>query len=75
MGTGASSGFMTQTANGTYSAPTASATGSGRAGGSGGSAATPTESGIASSTGAASRLGMDVMGLAAVGVFGAMMAL
>ncbi|CAK3865903.1 Hypothetical predicted protein [Lecanosticta acicola] len=72
IGTGASSGFMSQTANGTYSAPTASATGTSRYGSS---AATPTESGISTSTGAASRLGMDLLGLTAVGVFGAMLAL
>lgn len=62
----ASSGFHTATTNGTWSAPT----------GTGGSSASQTTgAGVAESTGAASRLGMDVVGLAAVGVFGAMLAL
>ena len=64
----ASSGFHTATTNGTWSAPTASSTG-------GSSASQTTGAGGAQSTGAASRLGMDVVGLAAVGVFGAMLAL
>ncbi|KAK4496121.1 hypothetical protein PRZ48_012100 [Zasmidium cellare] len=70
IGTGASSGFSTAT-NGTgYAAPTGSG-----ASGSGSVPPSPTESGITSSTGGASRLGMDVVGLAAVGIFGAMLAL
>ncbi|KAF7186680.1 hypothetical protein HII31_11912 [Pseudocercospora fuligena] len=64
VGTGAS-GFTTSAiANGSYTAGTAT-----------GTVPSQTESGIASSTGGAARLGMDLVGMVALGVFGAMLAL
>ncbi|KAK3670475.1 hypothetical protein LTR78_009579 [Recurvomyces mirabilis] len=88
---GASSGFATATANGTvssaHSAPTATQSSSGGSGsgtsgsGSGSNGASGTSSGSSASasakpyTGAAARLGMDLVGLAALGAFGAMLAL
>ncbi|KXT17039.1 hypothetical protein AC579_4350 [Pseudocercospora musae] len=64
VGTGAS-GFTTSAiANGSYTAGTAT-----------GTVPSQTESGLASSTGGAARLGMDLVGMAALGVFGAMLAL
>ncbi|EME44529.1 hypothetical protein DOTSEDRAFT_72108 [Dothistroma septosporum NZE10] len=63
--------FPTETLSGgnaVGTAPTASGT-------SGSSASQTTGAGGAQSTGAASRLGMDLVGLAALGVFGAMLAL
>ncbi|KAK4551943.1 hypothetical protein LTR86_010735 [Recurvomyces mirabilis] len=85
---GASSGFATATANGTvssaHSAPTATQSsngGSGSGTSGSGSAASGTSSGSSASasakpyTGAAARLGMDLVGLAALGAFGAMLAL
>ncbi|KXT04181.1 hypothetical protein AC578_53 [Pseudocercospora eumusae] len=64
VGTGAS-GFTTSAiANGSYTAGTAT-----------GTVPSQTESGIAGATGGATRLGMDLVGMGALGVFGAMLAL
>lgn len=73
-GNAASSGFQTATANGTYSAPT-SGSGAGSGSATGSAPAGPSESGVQGSTGGAARLGMDLLGLTAVGVFGAMLVL
>jgi len=77
---GASSGFVTATTNmnGTYTAPSASGSAaahssSAPSGTSNGPSAT--SSGTITSTGAASRLGMDIVGLTAIGMFGAMLAM
>ncbi|EME83977.1 uncharacterized protein MYCFIDRAFT_214564 [Pseudocercospora fijiensis CIRAD86] len=68
VGTGAS-GFTTSAiANGSYTAGTATGTATG-------SVSSHTGSATASSTGGAARFGMDVVGMAALGVFGAMLSL
>jgi len=63
IGTGASSGFQTATTNQTSWAASTNV------------APSATGSVSPALTGMASRLGMDIMGLAAVGIFGAMIAL